>query len=169
MSVHRNPTTHRVMAGAALALGAMIVSLPAALAQPQGGGASNSMAAAVVQDHIFLRPGETILVRMGYSGVRLAPRFVAQGEEATAGDPWRNQVRLTFLPAGGPPVLRVENNSDSRLHFTTTYRDNVGNKVTPETCPAYRGVTDLHTPPRAVRVEIQDFSWGGHVRSGQEC
>ena len=68
MSVHRNPTTHRVMAGAALALGAMIVSLPAALAQPQGGGASNSMAAAVVQDHIFLRPGETILVRMGYSG-----------------------------------------------------------------------------------------------------
>jgi len=153
---------------------AMVLALslqPAAFAQPQAGSntAYNSMAAAIVQDHIFLRPGETILVRMGYSGLRLVPRFVAEGEEATEGDPWRNQVRLTFLPDGGPPVLRVENNSDSRLHFTATYRDKVGNKVVPETCPAYRGVTDLHTPPRAIRVEIQDFSWGGHVRSGQEC
>ncbi len=169
MGAHHRHSMHRAIAGAALALGTMLISLPAAFAQPQDGGASNSMAAAVVQDHIFLRPGETILVRMGYSGGHLVPRFVAQGDEATEGDPWRNQVRLTFLPMGGPPVLRVENNSDSRLHFTATYRDNVGNKVTPETCPAYRGVTDLHTPPRAVRVEIEDFAWGGHERRGQEC
>ncbi len=168
MNANRGTLNGLAASGAALVLGFALAG--AALAQSQSANtANNSMAAAIVQDHIFLRSGDTILVRMGYSGLRLVPRFVAQGEEATEGDPWKNQVRITFMPPGGPPVLRVENNSDARLSFTATYRDNVGNKVVPESCPAYRGVTDLHTPPRAIRVEIQDFSWGGHERRGQEC
>ena len=142
----------------------------AAAAQPQGGNvAPNSMGAAITGDHIFLRPGEVILVRMAYSGGTLVPRFVAEGPDAGQGEPDRNQVRFTFLPAGGPPVLRVENHTGERISFRAAYKDNVGNTRTPESCPAYRGVTDLPIPPRSIRVEIDDFSWGGHVRSGQEC
>ncbi|MEI9965012.1 MAG: hypothetical protein WDM92_10170 [Caulobacteraceae bacterium] len=144
------------------------------LAQAQGYGpppetGANSLAGSIFQDHILLREGETILVRLDDSGGHLVPRFVAEGDEAREGDPSRNQVRFTFLPRGGPPVLEVENHSADRLSFTTTYRDSLGNQRTPESCPAYRGVTDLKIPPRAVRVEIYDLRWGGHERRGQEC
>ena len=139
-------------------------------AQPQGDNlANNAMAAAIVNDHILLRPGQTVLVRLAYDGGTLVPRFVAEGEDAAAGDPVRNQVRFTFMPPGGPPVLRIENHSGDRLSFRAAFKDNVGNTTTPESCPAYRGVTDQRIPARAIRVEIDKFSWGGHVRSGQEC
>ena len=103
-------------------LGLVLLPLSFALAaqaqpQPQGPGsnaANNSMAAAIYQDHILLRPGDT-------------------------------------------------------LSFRAVYRDNVGNTTTPESCPAYKGITDQHVPPRAVRLELDKFSWGGHIRSGQEC
>jgi len=155
---------------------ALAASLQLAQASPGPGpgpdvseSGANSMAGSIYEDHIILRAGETILVRLSDRGGRLVPRFVAEGEEAREGLPSPNQVRFTFLPRGGPPVLAVENHADWRLNFKTTFRDAVGNVKTPETCPAYRGVTDLKVPVRSVRVEIFDFRWGGHERRGQEC
>ena len=161
----------RLLLGAGLAL----LLQGAAVAQPNATGglgaenSSNAMAAAIFGDHILLRPGQTILVRLGDRYGRITPRFVAEGEAAQEGGPDPNQVRFTFMPEGGPPVLRVENHAEARLSFKSTYRDGVGNQTTPESCPAFRGVTDMDVPPRAVRVEIQDFRWGGHERYGQEC
>ena len=157
--------------GLALLLQAAAFCAYAQPGAPQEAGANlapNGRAASIFQDHILLRPGETILVRLAGDDFRIVPRFVAQGEEARPGDPSHNQVRFTFMPDGSP-VLRVENNWGARLSFRAAYKDNVGNTTTPESCPAYRGITDLRVPPRAIRVEIDQFRWGGHERSGQEC